>query len=320
MDNKKSNKVVAGVDVSSAELVVSTSVMRKVRRYENKAKGLRQLLKEFQRQGITLVVLEHTGRHERALLEVLWNAGIAVHCAHPKSVHNFAKVLRANAKSDPLDAGVLREYGLTLELDPTPRPAQEIVSLQEIAARRADLNETLVQEKNRLAMPVLSDWNRSSIKKHIRYIEKELAALEQQMRELTKANASLSLPIEALTQEHGMGFISAATVFAHVPELGSMNRQRTAALLGLAPFVRKSGKWTGQSRIYGGRTAARSALYMPALTIIRKKGHPLRELYKRLKAGNKPTNKALTAVMRKLAIRLNTRLRDLNVAHAPTLN
>lgn len=309
MGETESKQVVAGVDVASQELVVCISDNRKIRRFENRAKGLNCLVRELQKRRVALVVLEYTGRHERGLLKLLWKAQIPVHCAHPKSVHNFGKVLRANAKSDPLDALLLAEYGLAVKLAPTEPPAAETLEMQELASRRADLNEILVQERNRLYTPELPAWKRSSMQRHIRYLERELAAIESRMRQLTEKHGSLARPIATLTEEYGVGFLTAATVLAHVPELGKMNRQRVAALLGLAPFVRTSGKWVGQAKIYGGRTAARSALYMAALTVIRKRSHPLRGFYLRLKAANKKTNEALTAVMRKLAIRLNTRMK-----------
>lgn len=306
MQENESKQVVAGVDVASQELVVCISDSRKIKRFENHPKGRTRLVRELQRRGVTLVVLESTGRHERALLKLLWSAKIAVHCAHPKSVHNFGKVLRANAKSDPLDALLLVEYGLTIKPIPTEPPAAETLEMQELASRRADFNEMLVQERNRLYTPEIPGWKRKSIQRHIRFLEKELAEIESQMKQVTKQHDSLARPIAALTEEYGVGFLTAATVLAHVPELGTMNRQRVASLMGLAPFVRQSGKWTGQAKIYGGRTAARSALYMAALTIIRKKAHPLRDFFLRLKAAKKKGNEAITAVMRKLAIRLNT--------------
>jgi len=309
MTINESKQVVAGVDVASQELVVCISDNRKIRRFGNNSKGLCCLMRELQRRHVTLVVVEHTGRHERALLQLLWKSQIAVHCAHPKSVHNFGKVLRSNAKSDPLDASLLCDYGLAIKLAPTLPPAAETLELQELTARRADLNEMLVQEKNRLHTPQLPRWKRSSMQRLIRYLTRELAELESQMEQLAAQHESLQQPIDALTEEHGVGFLTAATLLAHVPELGTMNRQRVAALIGLAPFIRQSGKWKGQAKIYGGRTAARSTLYMSALAVIRKRGHPLRNFYLRLKAANKKGNEALTAVMRKLAIRLNTRMK-----------
>jgi len=311
MNINQSNRIVCGIDVASQELVCRISLDSKIRRHENSKRGIERLIKELKRYGVTFVVLEHTGRHERALLERLWSLEILVHCAHPKAVHNFGKALRANAKSDPIDAGILMEYGLKMELAPTPRPAQEILDLQEFATRRDDLNETLVQEKNRLKTPQLPTWKQRSIKNHVKYLERELKALEVTMRKLVETHEFLNQPVKCLSQEHGVGFLTAATLYAHVPELGTVNRQRIAALVGVAPFIRQSGKFQGQAKIYGGRTAARCALYMPALTIIRKKGHPLREFYLRMKKIKKPTNEILTAIMRKLLIRLNTLMKNL---------
>ena len=310
------NRIVCGIDVASCELVCRISVDNKVRCHENSRRGCMRLLKELQKFEVNLVILEHTGRHERLLLGELWSHNIAVHCAHPKAVHNFAKALRFNAKSDPIDAGILMEYGLKMNLSPTARPAQEILDLQEFTSRREELNETLVQEKNRLNTPQLPLWKQRSINNHIRYLQRELKSIEAEMKKLTHSHESLSKPIDCLNSEYGMGFIASATLYAHLPELGTINRQRVAALAGLAPFIRNSGKFQGQAKIYGGRTAARCALYMPALTVIRKKDHPMRHLYLRMKKANKPTNEALTAVMRKLLVRLNTNIKNLLASSA----
>src|SRR5262245_862454 len=149
MIQNESKKVVAGVDVASKELVVRVSCDELVRRFTNTSKGIRDLVRFLSKQGATLVVCEHTGRYEQALLEARWARGIPVHCAHPKAVHNFAKALKVNAKSDPLDAATLMEYGLRMEAPPTPRPLPELRLLRELTARRQDLNDMLVKEQNR---------------------------------------------------------------------------------------------------------------------------------------------------------------------------
>jgi transposase len=311
MTSDESKKVVAGIDVASDELVVRVSVDDEIRRYSNAATGIRELVKVLQQLGVTLVVCEHTGRHEWALLEALWEHDIAVHCAHPKAVHNFAKALKVNAKSDPLDATTLMEYGMRMEAPPTQRPAPELCLLRELTARRQDLNDMLVKERNRLQAPGVSPVIKRSIRTHIKQLLAAIKALQAQVKELVRKHPTLERPINRLDQEHGVGLVSAAAIYANMPELGSLTRQTSAALAGLAPFLRESGKFSGQRKISGGRTLARTALYMVALTVVRKKDHPLSRLYKRLKAAGKHTSVALTAVMRKLIIRFNTVLREL---------
>lgn len=311
MTMEGSKKVVAGVDVSSEELVVRGSWDGKVQRFANDAAGHPQLLEVLRKQGVTLVVCEHTGRYERALLVALWQSGIPVHCAQPKAVHNFAKARKATGKSDPIDAETIMQYGLRMDLEPTPPPSAAIVALQELTARRDDLNGMLVQEKNRLKAPAISGAMKGEIRKHVRYLEKALLGNAQRIARITEEEPSLKAPIECLDKEHGVGRMAAACIYASIPELGTLNRQTAASLGGLAPLLRDSGKFSGQRKISGGRTQARNALYMVALSVIRKKDHPLRLFYLHLKKAGKHTSVALTAVMRKLLIRLNTQLKVL---------
>ena len=311
--------VVAGVDVASTELVVRVSIDRQVRRFPNESKGIRDVVKLLKGLNVNLVVCEHTGRHEWLLLQSLWKKAIPVHCAHPRAVRNFARVMKENGKSDPIDAAVLVEYGLRMDLVPTAAPSHEIIALRELTGRRDDLNDMLVKEKNRLSAPATSPWLKAVIKQHILQLKTAIKRLEEQMKRLVQSHEALSVPIARLDEEHGVGLVAAAALYSSMPELGTLNRQSCAALAGLAPFIRASGKFAGQRRISGGRTAARKALYMVALCVIRKHRHPMRSLYLHLKKCGKKTMVALTAVMRKLIIRFNTVLKELLLAQQQPL-
>jgi transposase len=312
MSEQKDKLRVAGVDVSKDELVSRFSTDRQLRRHGNLSTGIRALIRELIREKISLVVCEHTGRHEWELLQALWKNGIRVHCAHPKAVSHFGKALKVNGKSDPIDAAVILEYGLKFgeELEPTMPPSEELSALRSFVARREDLNKMLVDERNRLTAPALSSEMKRSLREHIRFLEKMLLSIEAEMRELVAKHESLRAPVECLDEEYGVGFIAAASIYAVMPELGTLDRQTSAALAGLAPFIKASGKYAGQRRISGGRTAVRSTLYMVALSAIRNHQSPLRLFYLRLKAAGKHTSVALTAVMRKIIIRLNTRMKQ----------
>lgn len=316
MVQTEKKRVVAGVDVSKDELVVRVSCDKETRRFSNDRKGIQQLVRLSQKLGVTLVVCEHTGGYERAFVKGLWNAEIPVSCAHPKAVHSLAKALKVNAKSDPQDASTLVEYGLLMEPSPTPPPAPELELLQELTGRRQDLSQSLVQEQNRAQGPNVSPMLKRSIESHIRQLKAHLKVLEKQVRELVEKHPSLQKPICRLDDEYGVGLVTAAAIYGNMPELGTLNRQKAAALAGLAPFLRESGKFSGQRRISGGRTQVRTSLYMVALTVIRKSEHPLRNFYLRLKTLGKRSSVALVAVMRKLIIRFNTILQKLRAQEA----
>lgn len=304
-------KVVLGVDVAKGELVVRGSWDSKLLRYENNRKGILQLIKLVKENKVELVVCEHTGKYERLLSSTLQSKEIAVHCAHPKAVHHFAKARKANAKSDPIDAETIMQYGLKMDLKPDVASRAEIQALQELASRREDLRNMLVQERNRLQAPGISGALKRDIQSLILVFEKRLKKNEKEMEQLIKDEPTLTAPINILKAEHGVGLISAVMIYAAIPELGTLTRQTVASLSGLAPKLRDSGQFSGQRRIGGGRTLARNALYMAALSASRKKGSPLKTMYDRLKAAGKRRKVALTAVMRKLIVRLNTALKVL---------
>ena len=312
MSKSNDNERIAGIDVSKAELVARFSIDTELRRYENSPTGIRVLVHDLRRGKITFVVCEHTGRHEWELLQSLWRNNILVHCAHPKAVSHYGKALKMNGKSDPIDAGVILEYGLGMraKLEPTTPPSEEMLALRGFVARREDLNKMLIDEKNRLTAPALSSETKGSLREHIRYLERMLNSIETEMRALVAKHDALKAPIECLDEEYGVAFISAASVFAIMPELGTLDRQSSAALAGLAPFIKASGKFAGQRKISGGRTAVRTALFMVAMTVIRNKKSPLRGFYLRLKAAGKHSSVAITAVMRKIIIRLNSRMKN----------
>lgn len=308
---EEKQKVVAGVDVAKGELVVRGSWDTNVVRFENTQNGVRKLIKVLKDQSVTLVVCEHTGRYERLLVLALFSKGLPVHCAHPKAVHHFAKARKATAKSDPIDAETIMQYGIAMDLKPDQPPSTAFQALQELASRRDDLREMLVMEKNRLKAPGISSALKKDIREMIQVLEKRLQRNEEAMENLIKKEPSLAAPIEILRKQHGVGLISAVLLYASMPELGTLTRQTSASLAGLAPILRDSGKYSGQRRIGGGRTLARNALYMVAMAAIRKKDGVLQKLYLNLRKAGKRRMVALTAVMRKLIIRLNTVLKDL---------
>lgn len=303
------DKVVAGVDVDSRELVVSISSRRRSERFKNSSKGVIRFLKYIQRHKVSLVVCERTGGHELVLLEALWAAEIPVHCTHPKAVREFGKALKRLAKTDPVDSSILAEYGVRMDLAPTPRPAEMIVDLRHMVARYADMRTMLVQEKNRLAAPGKPAWLKKEIRQSVSSIIRRMEKLKEQMKNHIASFPELHAVAEQLQGETGIGLVTAVILMAELPELGTLNRRSAPALVGVAPFNRDSGKHCGRRTILGGRSLVRSAIYMAALANIRARG-TLGTLYRRLVAAGKKKMVAIVAVMRKLIIKLNSNMRN----------
>lgn len=306
-------KVVVGIDVSKSELVVRCSWETGVRKFENTSGGMHKLLTALKQRQVDLVVCEHTGKYEALLVSFLHHKKIPVHCAHSKATHHFAKARKVSGKSDPIDAETILQYGLCLDLKPDEPPSPELQALKELAARRDDLNKMLTMERNRLQAPGVSVSLKRQIRSLIRVIQQHLVNNTKEMAALVKDNPSLQKPVEILTKEYGVGLVSAVMIYASMPELGTLTRQTVASLSGLAPIMRESGKFYGQRRIGGGRSITRTALYMVAMTTIRKKGSVLQKFYVKLKKAGKCKKAALTAVMRKLIVRFNTLLKQLHL-------
>jgi len=280
MESKQNkNKIVAGVDVSKAELVVRCSWADKVMRFDNTKSGVRKLTEVLKAGNVELVVCEHTGKYEQLLVATLHCSEIPVHCAHPKAVHYFAKARKASAKSDPIDAESIMLYGITMDLKPDSPLPPALKAAKELAERRDDLRRILVAEKNRLKAPDVSSSLKAGIRAMIKILKSHLKKNEQEMAKIAEKEPSIKQPIEILTKEYGVGLISAVTIYAAMPELGTLTRQTAGALAGLAPILRESGKFSGQRRIGGGRSIVRNALYLVAMTAIRQKGSPLQKFY-----------------------------------------
>jgi transposase len=172
--------------------------------------------------------------------------------------------------------------------------------------RRRQLVEIRTAEKNRLqtASPVMA----AHIGSHIAWLDSEIKALEQQINQAIKVNPTWAETAKRVDSVPGIGFVTAATLVADLPELGHLNRQKIAALVGVAPFNQDSGKKRGKRRIFGGRTSVRSVLFMATLSAI-KHNPVIKKFYKRLLDKGKLKKVALTACMRKLLVILNTMIK-----------
>ena len=253
------------------------------------------------------VVMEATGGLERIVTAALRVRGVAVCVVNPRQVRDFAKATGQLAKTDRLDARVLAHFGAALEPRVTVAKAVEVEALRELIDRRRQLVETRTAEKNR--RHGASDAVVDSIDQHIAWLDREIAQLDQAIEGTAKACATLSEPLTRLEAIPGVGRIVALTLITHLPELGTLDRKRIAALAGLAPFARESGLQRGRRAIWGGRGDARAMLFLAAQSAARW-NTPLRAFYERLLGRGKPKKAALAAVARKLLIAINAMIRD----------
>lgn len=302
----KEQKVYVGVDVAKAYLDVAWG--QESLRVTNDGAGRSALLKRLGRvAGSVQVICEASGGYERGLIQALQESGIKVSLVQASRVRQYARASGLLAKTDSIDARLLCRFGQAIgpEAIRALRPEQE--KLRELETQRRHLSRLLVAEQNRSAQLTQSALVRLS-KSLRQQMQKQIAQIDRLIGQLIARSEELSSKAHKLTAVIGVGPRTAALLLAQMPELGELNRGEAAALAGVAPFNRDSGKARGKRAIFGGRRAVRTGLYMAALVATRH--NPiLAAFYRRLRAAGKPPKLALTATMRKLLLVLNSSLK-----------
>src|SRR3954454_15439721 len=229
----------------------------------------------------TLVVLEATGDMEVRLAATLAAAGLPAAVVNPRQVRSFARAMGRLAKTDRLDAKAIAHFAEAVRPPMRPLPDEATRRLQALVARRRQLLEMLVAERNRrqAAEPALHE----RIGAHLRWLENALAEIERDLDEAVRDSPVWRAKEELLRSVPGVGPVSARTLLAQLPELGSLTRRQVAALVGVAPFNRDSGKMRGRRTIWAGRAALRACLYMAAVAAARGSNQVIASFYRRLR-------------------------------------
>jgi transposase len=297
-----------GIDVSKERLDIAIRPTGEVFVVARDEAGLSDLVKRLKAVGPELIVLEATGGYEQVVLAALLGAGLPAVAVNPKQVRDFARALGQRAKSDPIDAAVMAHFAEAVRPAVRPLPDEATQLLGELMARRRQLVDMIAAESMR-RQQVSARRIVGSIDRHLAALEKELAKIERDIDDSIRGTPAWREKEDLLTGIKGVGPILARTAIADLPELGTLNRRKISALVGVAPFVRRSGKWRGQSRIAGGRASVRTVLYMATITAIR--WNPtIKAFYRRLRKAGKIKKVAIIACMRKLLVILNAVMRD----------
>jgi transposase len=301
-------KIAVGVDVSKDALDVCVRPSGELFTVGRDAAGLAALGERLRPLAPAIVAVEATGGMETVVAAALAAAGLPVAVVNPAQVRSFAHALGKRAKTDPIDAAVIAHFAVAAEVEVRPLPDAETLLFADLLARRRQLVEMLTAERQRLARATAGRL-RASIRRVVDALARELKALDGDLDAAVRASPAWRVKEQLLTSVPGVGPVIARTLVADLPELGSLDRKQIAALAGLAPFTRQSGRWTGKSFIGGGRAPVRAALFMGAM--VAKRHNPvLKAFFDRLVAAGKPKMVALIAVARKLLVILNAILRD----------
>ena len=302
----KEEVVYLGVDIAKSYLDIA--IGNEKRRFANDAVGHGQLIKWIkQMEGSVQVICEPSGGYERALVRALVGAQLKISLVPANRVRQFARAAGILAKTDCIDAKVLCAFAQAIQPAAVSASQLEQERLRELESQRRHLTHLLVMEQNRAAR--VSELSVRRLNRNLtNQIKKQIEHLDLLIRNHIEQSAELAAKAAKLTAISGVGARTAALLLAQMPELGKLNRRQVAALVGVAPFNRDSGKMRGKRAIYGGRRPVRHGLYMAALVAARH--NPiLRAFYQRLRAAGKPAKVALTATMRKLLIVLNSALK-----------
>lgn len=307
--------VFVGIDVSKDQLDVHVRPTSEVLEFAYDDAGLTELVRRLVALPVTLIVLEGTGGIESRLVAVLGTHGLPVVVVNPRQVRDFARATGELAKTDRIDAAMLSLFAERIRPPVRALPDEAARDFEALLTRRRQLVDMLSAERNRLLQAHTSV--RKQIQKHIQWLERQLAGIEQDLVKAIQASPLWQARENLLRSVPGVGRVLARTLIGHLPELGALNRKQIAKLVGVAPLADDSGKRRGPRHIWGGRTEVRAILYMA--TLVATRHNPvIRSHYLQLLARGKAPKLALTACMRKLLVTLNAMVRS-NQPWSPSL-
>lgn len=300
------SEVFVGIDVAKDHLDVACRPGPAFR-VANDPAGLADAVGRLRPMGVTLAVLEATGGLEVPAAAALAAAGVPVAVVNPRQARRFAEATGKLAKTDRIDATALAHFAQAIRPEPRALPEAEARAIDALLTRRRQLLEMATMERNRLGSCAAAGV-RADLEAHLAWLAERLAKAEADLEHAVQASPAWRAREDLLRGIPGIGPTTSRTLLAALPELGSIGPKQAAALAGLAPYARDSGRGQGPRHVAGGRADVRSVLYMAALSA-RRHNPAMRAFAGRLKAAGKPAKVVLTAVARKLLVIANAVLR-----------
>lgn len=299
---------VAGIDVAKKQLDLFVDTVGRRLQVANDDAGIAGLVRTLAEHKVRLVVIEATGRYHRRVAAALLQAGVAVAVVNPQQVRAFARAAGKLEKTDRIDAEILARFGRAMNPRVTVRAPENQAILSDLVARRRGLIQVRVAEANR-AHEQLPGLAATQSRKLLRLVEQQIEDLDREIAKLIEADDDCSNKAKVIDSVPGIGPDTANQLLAGLPELGKLNRQQIAKLVGVAPLNCDSGGFRGQRRICGGRADVRTCLYMAAFNA-RQKCARFKQYFDGLMARGKLYQVAMTACMRKLLVVLNQMVKN----------
>ena len=303
----KAKEIYMGIDIGKTWLDVAIYGKEEVLHVRNDAEGIAQLMEKLAEWKPQLIVMEASGGYEREVKDAMKSAGYRVSVVNPTRVRALAKATGKLAKTDRIDAHLIAEYAFRIRPEPQEIKEEAEMRLAALVSRREQLVNMRSAEQNRL--DTIHSSMKADVREHIEWISIQVKIIEEEMTQLGESISAWKEQAKRLETIPGVGYITAITIIAEMPELGQLNRQKIAALAGLAPFNRDSGQKRGKRRIFGGRSGIRRVLYMACLSAIKCNGM-IRQTYNHLLSKGKMFKVAITACMRKMLTIINAMIRD----------
>jgi transposase len=302
--------ITIGIDVSKHKLDLFDSYYKKHRIYENSDEGINKIIQIYQKFDNRKVIIESTGTYQKSLHNLLDENNFQVFIVNPYKTRCFAKSAGFLTKTDKVDAKMLCNFGEKIDdMVPTPYPSKIQEELVNLTTYKDNLSKELQRNINYKEQNYLSTIVVETIEKHIKFLEENITKIQTKIDEIINSNDDLFNKKEIMESVPGVGKGTSTALLCYLPELGSINREKISALVGLVPWLCDSGQYRGKAMIKGGRANVRKAIYMPILSCIRCNS-TLRNFYKILREKGKPAKVALVACMRKLIIILNVMVKN----------
>lgn len=307
MNTQDKSEINIGIDTGQAILDIHVRPQGHFQSFENNLEGIRAAIRFIKPFKPTRVLIEATGRLEMAFFCAAHKAGLPVCVCNPIKVRKFAEMTGILAKTDKLDAQVIAYYGETMKPALTELKPEKLRLLSDLLTVRSQCLDMSTMQKNRLQR--MPKTVHQPIRNILKKITQEIASIDQQLDKLIAEIPQWQERVDQLTSAKGVGKVVAYTLLSDLPELGSLNRKQIAALVGIAPMNRDSGRHKGKRYIRGGRHKVRTVLFVSMMSAIQ--CHPkLKPMYERLVAAGKPKKVAIVACMRKQLIILNTMVKN----------
>ncbi len=307
-ENRDMDKnLVVGIDVAKDKLDIAIRPLNTCNTIPYTEEGLAKMVSELDKLSLKMIVVEATGGLERDCVTALHIASLPVVVVNPRQVRDFAKATGRLAKTDRIDADIIAHFGEAVKPEIRALKTEQQNELADMLTRRRQLIEMRKAEQQRLSSA--RNIVKKDIQEHITWLKKRIKDIDKDLDDFIEKTAKFKKKKEIVTSVPGVGAMMAATLEAFLPELGTLDRKQIAALAGVAPFNRDSGRFTGKRIVWGGRANLRSVLYMSTLTAIR--CNPvIRSFYDRLVGAGKAKKIAIIACMRKLLTILNAMVKN----------